>query len=185
MANVRTPRVAWIEAALKALAAGGPDAVRVETLATGLGVTKGGFYWHFADRQALLDEMVDVWEEGTEDVIALLERKPTGARDKLRRLFDLMPSVDFGVELAMRDWARRDDTIAERLRRVDSRRMGYMSAQFREFAAGEDDADARSMLAYALMIGSYFVTGQPGDRSRPEVLSLAVERLVGEAWDRA
>jgi len=43
-------------AALRALATGGPDAVRVEALAVSLGVSKGGFYWHFTDRQALLDD---------------------------------------------------------------------------------------------------------------------------------
>ena len=71
VAKVRTPRGAWVHAALQALAAGGPDAVRVETLAVSLGVSKGGFYWHFADRQALLEEMLDTWEKtGTEDIIA-------------------------------------------------------------------------------------------------------------------
>ena len=38
---------------------GGQGAVRVESLAQALGVTKGGFYWHLADRGALLDEMLD------------------------------------------------------------------------------------------------------------------------------
>ena len=31
----------------------GVDAVRVEAVARRIGVTKGGFYGHFADRQAL------------------------------------------------------------------------------------------------------------------------------------
>jgi Bacterial regulatory proteins, tetR family len=43
----RTPRAPWIEEAARALAAGGPDAVRVDLLAKALGVTRGGFYWHF------------------------------------------------------------------------------------------------------------------------------------------
>ena len=50
MAVARTPRGRWVEEGLRALAAGGPDAVRIEPLAQALGVTKGGFYWHFADR---------------------------------------------------------------------------------------------------------------------------------------
>ena len=54
-AITRTPRSRWIEEGLLALAAGGPDAVRVEALAQALGVTKGGFYGHFADRNALLE----------------------------------------------------------------------------------------------------------------------------------
>ena len=54
---------------LRALAAGRPDAVRVEPLAKALGVTRGGFYWHFADRRALLDEMLDTWERATIDEV--------------------------------------------------------------------------------------------------------------------
>ena len=73
-APTRTPRDSWIQEGLKALAAGGPDAVRVEALAQALGVTKGGFYWHFDGRQALLDEMLDLWErELVDEVIARVE----------------------------------------------------------------------------------------------------------------
>jgi AcrR family transcriptional regulator len=48
-----------VEEGLRALGDGGLDAVRIEPLAQALGVTKGGFYWHFADRGALLDEVLD------------------------------------------------------------------------------------------------------------------------------
>jgi AcrR family transcriptional regulator len=58
MAHVRTPRSRWIDAGLDALAMGGPGAVRIEPLAQALGVTKGGFYWHFDDRGALLEELI-------------------------------------------------------------------------------------------------------------------------------
>ena len=61
-APTRTPRHWWIEEGLRALAAGGPDAVRIDPLAKALGVTRGGFYWHFEDRGALLEEMLDTWE---------------------------------------------------------------------------------------------------------------------------
>src|SRR5258708_4488492 len=63
-AITRTPRRRWIEAGLRALAAGGPDAVRVEALAQALGGTNGGFYGHFADRDALLDETLDTCARG-------------------------------------------------------------------------------------------------------------------------
>jgi len=54
---------------LRALAAGGPDAVRVEALAKRLGVTRAGFYGSFADRDALLEAMLDAWErESTDEV---------------------------------------------------------------------------------------------------------------------
>jgi AcrR family transcriptional regulator len=184
MAKVRTPKRAWVDAALRALASGGPDAVRIEALASSLGVSKGGFYWHFTDRQALLDAMLDTWETAmVDDVIARVESQPADTRAKLQHLFDLAPSADFTVELALRDWSRRDRDVAKRLRRVDNRRMAFLRSLFGEFCADEDDAEARSMLAYSLLIGSYFIAAQHAGRSRSQMLQLAVDRLLSESWD--
>lgn len=185
MAKAQTPRIAWIDSALAALAKGGPDAVRIEALAAGLGVSKGGFYWHFKNRQALLDEALDHWEKGgTEDVIAQLEGAPGDARDKLRQLFEMAPSAKklFAVELALRDWARRDQSVARRMRRVDERRMVFLRLQFGGFLDDDDDVEARSLLAYSLMVGSYFVSAGHHDKSRSEVVELAVDRLLDESW---
>jgi AcrR family transcriptional regulator len=182
VANVRTPRGAWVDAARQAMAAGGPDAVRVEALAVRLGVSKGGFYWHFTDRQALLEEMLDTWEKaGTEDIIARIDSQPADPRAKLQQLFRQTPSL--AVDLAIRDWSRRDSDVAERVRRVDNRRMGYLRSLFGQFCADENDAEARSMLAYSLVIGSYFIAAQHGDKTRSQVLRLAVDRLLSESWD--
>lgn len=183
MANVRTPRGAWVEAALQALGAGGPDAVRVEALAASLGVSKGGFYWHFKDRQALLDEMLDTWEKAVVgDVIARIESQPADPRAKLQQLFELAPSVDFKVEMALRDWSRRDTNVAERLHRIDNGRMVYLRSLFGQFCADEDDVEARCMLVFSLFIGSYFIAVEHNGRSRSQVLKLALDRLLSESW---
>jgi AcrR family transcriptional regulator len=180
VARVQTPRTAWIDAALDALTAGGPDAVRIEALAASLGVSKGGFYWHFANRQALITEMLDAWEQaGTEQVIERIDSEPGDARAKLRRLFVLAPSANFAVELALRDWSRRDAGVARRLRRIDNRRMAFLRTLFEQFCPDQTDAEARTMLAYSLMIGSYFIAAKDGQRSRSQMLGLAVERLLG------
>src|SRR5438270_3616032 len=129
MAPARTPRSSWIDEGLRALAEGGPDAVRIEPLAQALGVTKGGFYWHFDDRRALLEEILDMWERASVDeVIERVESEGGDTRTKLRRLSTLAASSDepLRIDLAVRDWARREPTVAERLRRVDNRRMDYM-----------------------------------------------------------
>jgi AcrR family transcriptional regulator len=179
VAKVRTPREAWIDAALQALAAGGPDAVRVEALAKSLGVSKGGFYHHFKDRQALLEEVLDTWEKGmVDDVIERVESGSGEARDKLQRLFDLAPSADFAVELALRDWSRRDKDVAKRVRRMDNRRLKWLRSLFGQFCPEEDDVEARSMLAYSLLIGSYFFSAQHDRKSRSQILQLAVDRLL-------
>jgi AcrR family transcriptional regulator len=177
-APTRTPRTTWIKAGLRALAAGGPDAVRIEPLAQALGVTRGGFYWHFEDRQALLEEMLDTWERATtEEVIERLEREGGDARAKLRRLFALASSSVLLTDLAVRDWSRREPTVAERLRRVDNRRMGYLRSLFGAFCPDEDDVEVRSMLAFSLLIGNHFIASDHGARSRADVLALVLRRL--------
>jgi hypothetical protein len=82
------------------------------------------------------------------------------------------------VELAIRDWARRDETAARRLKRVDNRRMDYMRGLFAEFIADEDEVEARSMLAFTVWIGSHFIAADHGGRSRREVVDLAFGRLL-------
>jgi AcrR family transcriptional regulator len=181
MALTRTPRTSWIDQGLRALAAGGPDAVRIEPLAEALGVTKGGFYWHFDDRSALLEEMLDAWERVfVDEVIERVEGNGGDARAKLAHLFALASSMDelMKIELAIRDWARRDRAVAKRLRRVDNRRMEYMRTLFGDFCLDKDEVEARCMLAFSLFIGNHFVVAGHGKRSRGEVMQLALRHLV-------
>ncbi|SDM38731.1 TetR/AcrR family transcriptional regulator [Allokutzneria albata] len=175
-----TPRGKWIEEGLRALAAGGPEAVRVDPLAKALGVTRGGFYWHFANRQALLEEMLDAWERmGTDEVIERVETEGGDPRGKVRRAGALSFSAELlPVDLAVRDWARRDPAVAERLRRVDNRRMEYARTLFRAFCEDEDEVEIRSVLAFSLVVGNHFLAADHGARSRQDVLELAMERLL-------
>jgi AcrR family transcriptional regulator len=179
-APTRTPRTGWIEEGLRALAAGGPGAVRIEVLAKALDVTKGGFYWHFADRRALLEEMLDAWERvGVDEVIERVEGEGGDARAKLRRLSTIAGSSGEGlrIDLAVRDWARRDKAVAKRLRRVDNRRMDYLRSLFGAFCPDEDEIEVRCILFYSLWIGNHFIAADHRPRSRADVLKLALNRL--------
>jgi AcrR family transcriptional regulator len=181
MAVTRTPRSTWIEAGLRALAAGGPDAVRIEPLAQALGVSRGGFYWQFEDRRALLEAMLETWERvSVDEVIERVEGEGVDAKARLRRLFALASSGDelLRIDLAVRDWARREQTVAERLRRVDNRRMEYMRSLFRAFCPDEDEVEVRCMLALSVWIGNRFIAADHGERSRADVLELGMRRLL-------
>ena len=178
-APTRTPRSKWIEQGLRALAAGGPDAVRIESLAQALGVTRGGFYWHFEDRNALLAEMLDRWERATtEEVADRLERERGDVRDKLQRLLALTSSSVLITDLAVRDWARRDPAVAERLRRVDNRRMDHLRALFGTLTSDADDVEARCLLFFSLLISNHSIAAEHGARSRADVLTRTL-RLIG------
>jgi AcrR family transcriptional regulator len=182
-APTRTPRSTWIEEGLRALGVGGPDAVRIEALAQALGVSKGGFYWHFEDRRALLEEMLGTWERVViDEAINRVEGDGGDARAKLQRLFALASSREAralgSIDLAVRDWARREKTVAKRLKRVDNRRMEYMRSLFSAFCRDEGEVEARCLLALSVLVGTRFIAADHPGRSRSNVVELALKRLL-------
>lgn len=182
-APLRTPRNSWIEEGLRALGIGGPDAVRIEALAEALGVTKGGFYWHFDDRRALLEEMLDTWERVViDEAIERVEEGGGDARAKLERLLRMASSKQAralgSIDLAIREWARRDQAVRRRLKRVDNRRMEYMRSLFAAFCRDENEVEARCLLVLSLLVASRLISANHGDRSRAQVIALAMTRLL-------
>ena len=187
MGALRTPREMWVEEGLRALADGGVDAVRIEALAKSLGVTKGGFYGYFSDRQALLTAMLDAWEqESIDDVLERIKQETGDLLEQVRLAGQLTFSSDrlLPIDLAIRDWARRDQKVAERLRRVDNRRMQLLREGISTVCSDPDEVEARSLLAFCMAIGSHFLAADHPGRSREEVKinasALLLSRSPGE-----
>jgi AcrR family transcriptional regulator len=179
----RTPRDSWVEEGLRTLAAAGPDAVRVEVLAKRLGVTKGGFYGYFTDRDALLQAMLDTWErESTDEVIDRVEQEGGDPRTKIHLAGMLTFSNDrlLPIDLAIRAWARTDKAVAERLRRVDNRRMDLAREMIGTFCSDPDEIEARSVLAFCAAIGRHFLAADHGDRD----LATVQDRILDLLLDR-
>ncbi|MDT7745553.1 MAG: hypothetical protein QOE59_4631 [Actinomycetota bacterium] len=148
----------WTAAAVTALADGGLAAVAVESVAAGLRTTKGSFYWHFANRDALLAAALQRWERTeTEDVIARVDDLPAGLA-RLRMLLtaalrhEYTASTGARVELALQPTAAHP-LVAPVLERVTRRRLDYLSAQFAELGFGPDEARRRGLLAYTVYLG--------------------------------
>jgi AcrR family transcriptional regulator len=187
VAATRTTREQWIDEGLRALASGGPEAVRVEVLSASLGVTKGGFYGQFASRDAFLEALLDTWErESTHDVRQQVEAEGGDPRRKLRRAGVMTFSSDrlLPVDLAVREWARRDPGVAARLKRVDEQRMQYLRELFTSIVGSNPkDVEARSVLAFCLAIGRHFLVAEHGSFSRSTVLRQAMAILVDDEVD--
>lgn len=179
---VRTPKQAWIDAALALLAADGPDAVRVEVLAQRLGVTRGGFYRQFGGRDELIVAMLDTWEQRSIDEVRdRVEAEGGNARSKVRKAGMLTFSPELlPVDLAVRDWARRDADVAARLRRVDNRRMDYLRELLASIADDAADAEARAMLAFSLVLGDHLIVADHPRTTRARVMRDAARLLLGD-----
>lgn len=151
-------RKAWIQAATDALAEEGLAGLRVEVLAKRCGVTKGSFYWHFRDRQELLDEVLNLWKEGRiRDVSKQARGEPGKPLEQLVRVIDVYSSSrnrrGIQIELAVRDWARRDPKAAKVVEEVDQWRLKSAKDLFIASGMGAQEAASRSLLLYAYSFG--------------------------------
>jgi AcrR family transcriptional regulator len=161
---VRLDAEAWIAAAFDALADGGLDAVRVESLAKTLEITKGSFYWHFADRRALLDAMLDAWTQGRVVAIreqALAQGEPRAVLRQLADLYTRNASArGLAIELAIRALARDDESAAKAVRSVDRERLAHVGNLFAALGWSKADAQARAALFYSYLFGQSLLDPQ-------------------------
>jgi hypothetical protein len=81
------------------------------------------------------------------------------------------------IDLAVRDWSRRDPAVAARLRRVDNFRMDYLRTLLRTVCADEDELEARCLIAFSVAIATHLIAADHGPRSRDDVRELIRRRL--------
>lgn len=146
----------WIDLGLKVLAENGVEAVRVEPLAKLLNVTKGSFYWHFKNREELLEAILQDWvSRETDSIIEQVEAAGGDASTKLLHLFELAIQDDGQVENAIRAWAANDAKVAAMLDQVDQRRLGYTKDLFLEVGFTSFEAIVRARMVYYSLIGEF------------------------------
>jgi len=181
----------WIEAAVVMLAEDNVEALRVDTLAEKLGVTKGSFYWHFEGREDLLSAVVETWRlRMTSETRALIVDTSGTPWERLERLIRIAVSHRQDVpggpfEMTLRDWARRDAKVASVVHEVDTERVKFLRQLYREAGLSDGDADDYAELHMAFVIGTR-LTLSPSDREEIRrrrrvgtALLLPRERAVG------
>ena len=165
----------WITAGLMVLAEGGVEAVRVEPLAKRINMTKGSFYWHFKNRNDLLDAILAEWVEiDTNGIIEQVNQIDADPKTKLLRLFELaianneqIPGLADGrIENAIRAWAMNDQKVAELIAHVDQQRINYTKALFLDLGFSEAEAMVRTRLAYHALIGELTIGVQTNQANR-------------------
>jgi len=149
----------WIKAGFRALVAEGAKGLRAEALARALGISKGSFYWHFADVPALKRSMIDYWyERATRHVIAVIQGQTMSGTERLRLLvvFASAPQPEFGgigAEGALREWARSDDEVRAVARKAEAERLAFVSDCFLLEGFSAQEARWRAEVLYGCLIG--------------------------------
>jgi AcrR family transcriptional regulator len=145
----------WTRAALRALADGGLAALAIEPLASTLGATKGSAYWHFPNRDALLEATLQRWErEHTDAVIELVEAESTAPLDRLRRLFATVLTAEHPAHVELALLASADDPlVAAAVKRVTERRLSYLAMLFGQLGFTPAQARRRAVLAHSIYLG--------------------------------
>ncbi len=173
----------WIDTAIDVLAREGVAGLRVEVLAKRCGVTKGSFYWHFKDRQALLDAVLERWREGRiRDIEKTTTVQPGQERAQLHYAIEVYGASrnrkGMSIELAVRDWARHDARAAAVVESVDLYRLECTRRLF--VASGMSDAEAksRSLLLYACVFGLSLMHYSHFDDRLDDLKQRIAERIV-------
>lgn len=156
--RVQLDRDAWIAAATEVLAEEGIAGLRVEVLAKRLKVTKGSFYWHFQDRRDLLIAVLLHWKEGRiRDIIKQTTADPGHELEQIYHVIDVYSASrsrrGMMIELAVRDWARRDSEAGAIVAEVDDVRLRCARALFLACGVPMEEASSRCMLLYAYVFG--------------------------------
>jgi AcrR family transcriptional regulator len=167
----------WLEAGLDALAASGFTALKAEPLAKALNVSRGSFYWHFADLNAYHSAILGHWREvAAERIIADLEQTPEG-ENALRRLLRRTFSRPLALERAVRSWATSDAQARAAVQAIDRRRLDYVELLLRKSGLPGDIAQARAQILYWTFVG-YALSDKPLPKARQDLI---LDELMGMA----
>jgi AcrR family transcriptional regulator len=167
----------WLNQGLKTLAKSGFTALKAEPLAKAMGVSRGSFYWHFADIAAFHAAVLKHWREiAAEQIIAGVE---AASKDEnplevlLRRVF----SEKLAIENAVRTWASVDPAARAAVLAIDRRRLGYVEGLLTQSGLSVEVARARAQILYWAFLG-FALSDQPLPKARQQAMLDEMLRLA-------
>lgn len=145
----------WAEVALDVIASGGIEAVAVEPLARRLGVTKGSFYWHYPNRDALVARALQVWErQETVDMIGRAEQEPQ-PRERIHTLFRTAANTDARSErILLALSGSKHDAARACVQRVTEAWRAYIESCYRALGMEAGEARNWATFAYSTFVGT-------------------------------
>ena len=152
----RLTRSDWIDQGLRTLASGGAGALKVGPMAEKLKVSRGSFYWHFADIAAFKAALLQSWQERmTDQVIRDVAGKD--GPDRLKFLLQRGFAAKSRLDRAIRTWATEDKGVAALVAAVDAERIDYIAKLLVAAGVARKRALARATFLYWAYLGQAIV----------------------------
>ena len=144
----RVSKDQWLTKALDTLELSGVEAVKIEKLAKELGISRSGFYWHFKNRQDLLEHLLDFWIRKYTGVVT--DNPDVIKLDPKKRLLTTMEMIRdkhlTKYDLAMTSWAKLDQQVHRVVKKVVKMRLDFTRATFAELGFKGDELEMRTRL---------------------------------------
>jgi AcrR family transcriptional regulator len=178
MYKVEVSKQDWINAAVENLAAEGPGAVLIEPLGRSLGLTKGSFYWHFKDREELLEAVLNEWEGRESERLRANANAPPAER--LVHLLEVATEPGASrLETALCDWARQDMSVAERLRAIERLRISFLAQLLADLGFTAVSAEEWAQTVYLAFLGAVERSSRlEGNRATRQEITDRISRLI-------
>jgi len=181
----RGTRELWLDAAYEALVDGGVEAVRVMPIAENLSVSRTSFYWHFEDREALLNALVAQWrDKNTGNLISQTHQFAETICEAVLNLFDcwIDPELfDARLEFAMRNWSQTSPELKLVFAQTDAERIAAIRAMFARFGFDANQADIRASTIYLTQVGYISIEAEEPLAERIRRMPDYVETYTGRA----
>ena len=159
----------WLDQGLKTLAKAGFTALKAEPLAKAMGVSRGSFYWHFADISAFHAAILKHWREiAAEQIIAGVEAA-AGTENPLAVLLRRVFGERLTLERAVRIWASVDPAARAAVQAIDRRRLGYVESLMTQSGLSTEVARARAQILYWAFLG-FALSDQPLPKAQQKAM---------------
>ena len=176
-------RFDWLQQALEIFVKEGIDAIRITRLANDLGVTRGSFYWHFRNREDLIDSLVAYWKDKNTAALTASVARASSLVDGIFRFFEICIDdalFDPRLDLALREWARRSPSIHQLVDDEDAARIEALCQFYRCFDYPMPQALIRARVLYYSQIGFYALGTRESLQTRLDYTEAYFEAFTGQ-----
>ncbi|SLN28705.1 TetR/AcrR family transcriptional regulator [Roseisalinus antarcticus] len=147
----------WLDAAYDILVSRGVGQIKIGAMAAALGLSRTSFYWHFPDREALLDALVRRWQEkNTGNLVRQSELWAATIAEAVLNVFDcwISPELfDARLDFAIRNWAQSSPPLKQAVAATDAARLAALTAMFARHGHDPEESDVRARTLYLTQVG--------------------------------